>query len=65
MTPPDEYHPGPTGLPSPREVLTGEREPLPIWLRDYEQFDKDALRNFLSSRTVHYPGSGTDGHAIK
>jgi len=50
-------------------------EPVPEWLRNFptanyhdyrptpaEDFD---LRPFFQSRVVYYPGSGTDGHAVR
>ena len=46
------------------DVLTDDREPLPGWLANDQppQFNRD---NFFGSRTVYYPGSGTDRHPVK
>ena len=42
------------------EYLSRFRQPLPEWL-DSGNF---RLRSFFKSRTVFYPGSGMDGHAL-
>jgi hypothetical protein len=48
-----------------REYLREMRERTPGWLERFragDSFDRDG---FFSSRLVYYPGSGTDGHAVK
>lgn len=47
------------------EYLSAEQEPLPKWLEKYEPNDKVLMSDFLSSRIVFYPGSGSDGHPVK
>ena len=45
------------------ETLRQYREPLPDWLRQPSpRFDRE---NFFRSRTVYYPGYGTDAHPVK
>lgn len=50
------------------EYLRQFREAQPLWLSEYASGAKadgpGALRAFLKSRTVFYPGSGTDGSPI-
>lgn len=77
MTPSDEYagledagefhddHPKAADLPSPRDALSRVKEVMPTWLRECRCLDGNVLTGFLSSRTVFYPGSGLDGHAIE
>ena len=44
-------------------VLQRNPEPLPEWLREASpRFDRT---NFFRSRTVYYPGSGSDGQPVK
>ena len=45
------------------ENLSEDREPFPRWLREFSP--KFNLKKFFSSRTVFYPGSGTDGQPIR
>ena len=42
-----------------------EQESLPTWLRDFKDGDGFPREQFLQSRVVFYPGSGTDGQPIK
>jgi len=37
----------------------------PDWLRQYTPGDRFPVEEFLKSRIVYYPGSGTDGHAVE
>ena len=55
--------PAKTKPPTIIEVLSDNCEPLPEWLREFSP--KFNLENFFSSRTVFYPGSGTDGQPIR
>ena len=48
-----------------RDVLAAEQEPCPEWLMAVTPDGPLDMRGFLDSRTVFYPGSGVDGHAIK
>lgn len=41
------------------------REPLPSWLANFVPGSSFPLEDFLNSRTVFYPGSGTDGFPVK
>jgi len=45
--------------------LLREREPLPQWLTNFVPGSRFPLEDFLNSRTVFYPGSGTDGFPVK
>ena len=45
--------------------LLRERETLPQWLTNFVPGSRFPLEDFLNSRTVFYPGSGTDGFPIK
>lgn len=47
------------------EYLTQFREPVPRWLANFNPSDPFNAQDFLKSRVVFYPGSATDGHAIK
>jgi hypothetical protein len=51
--------------PGPRQRLDREREGIPKWLGFAETPSATMLRECLASRTVFYPGSGTDGQAMK
>lgn len=44
---------------------TPQREAMPEWLRDWTSQSKFNATEFLSSRVVFYPGSGTDGQPVK
>lgn len=41
------------------------REDCPDWLKNFKKGDKFDRQNFFGSRLVYYPGSGSDGHAVK
>lgn len=41
------------------------REDIPTWLADFDGSSEVELRDFFSSRSVFYPGAGTDGHPIE
>lgn len=41
------------------------KEDLPMWLRDWNPKQPVSATDFLSSRIVFYPGSGTDGQPVK
>ncbi|MGE0432834.1 MAG: hypothetical protein AB7K09_07670 [Planctomycetota bacterium] len=48
-----------------RDLMAQQREQIPQWLASLSTdapFPRDA---FLRSRTVYYPGSGTDGHPLR
>lgn len=47
------------------EFLLGQRENLPEWLGRFSPGDPFPRAEFLASRVVYYPGSGTDGHPVK
>jgi hypothetical protein len=51
----------------PRQVLVRFAEQTPHWLAQEvpPQLTPDTLADLLSSRVVYYPGSATDGHALK
>lgn len=38
---------------------------LPVWLRDWSRRRQVNVENFLASRVVFYPGSGTDGQPVE
>ena len=40
-------------------------EPLPEWLAAFRGAEDFRIEDFFLSRTVFYPGAGTDGHAVK
>jgi hypothetical protein len=46
------------------EYLKNDQETIPTWLLKIKEGDKFP-REFFKSRIVFYPGSYTDGHAIK
>lgn len=48
-----------------RQFLLMHREPLPSWLANFVPGSSFPLEDFLNSRTVFYPGSGTDGFPVK
>lgn len=48
-----------------QDVLRHDPEPCPPWLMAVTPGVPPRMREFLDSRTVFYPGSGVDGHAIK
>ncbi len=51
---------------SPEQYLKENyREPLPGWLRKFNQRSVFNADDFFGSRVVYYPGSGDDGHAVK
>lgn len=50
---------------TPYEYLSKYREPMPAWLANFKSGDSFHAKDFLASRVVFYPGSATDGHAIK
>jgi hypothetical protein len=52
-------------LKMPTEILSNERESLPNWIRDEPDFNRKSFGSFIDSRVVFYPGSGTDGHALR
>lgn len=45
--------------------LQRRREPCPDWLLRFKKGDKFNRKQFFDSRVVYYPGSGSDGHAVK
>ena len=47
------------------EYLKNDQEPIPNWLLEIKEGDKFSRDDFFSSRIVFYPGSYTDGHAVK
>ncbi|MFN9379049.1 MAG: hypothetical protein ACK6BQ_03595 [Bacteroidota bacterium] len=47
------------------EYLKNDKEPVPSWLLEIKEGDKFSRDDFFSSRIVFYPGSYTDGHAVK
>jgi hypothetical protein len=47
------------------EYLKNDKEPIPSWLLEIKEGDKFSRDDFFSSRIVFYPGSYTDGHAVK
>jgi len=48
-----------------RDYLLQFKEPMPEWLASYQPGDPFSREGFLGSRVVIYPGSATDGQAIK
>jgi hypothetical protein len=54
-------------MPTSKEVLAPNFEQIPTWLNQdvAPQFTPDTFASFLNSRVMYYPGSGTDGHALK
>lgn len=51
-------------MPTLIESLREYREPLPEWLEGEGEMAFDP-QQFVSSRTVYYPGCGYDGHPVK
>lgn len=47
------------------EYLKKDKEPIPNWLLEIKEGDKFPREDFFKSRIVFYPGSYTDGHAVK
>ena len=47
------------------EYLRGRHEAMPDWLQRFQPGDSLPRQQFLASRIVFYPGSGTDGHPVK
>lgn len=47
------------------EYLRERSEKLPAWLDSFREGDDFPREDFFRSRIVYYPGSGTDGHAVK
>ena len=47
------------------EYLKNDQEPIPTWLLEIKEGGKFSRDDFFSSRIVFYPGSYTDGHAVK
>ena len=47
------------------EYLKNDQETIPRWLLEIKEGDKFSRDDFFSSRIVFYPGSYTDGHAVK
>lgn len=50
---------------TPPSILEQEGEDLPDWIRAEPAFAKKTFESFLNSRVVFYPGSGSDGHALR
>ena len=50
---------------TPVQYLRQYTEPLPAWLRDFTPGSDYDREKFLSSRTVYYPGSGSDGQPLR
>lgn len=47
------------------EFLLSQREPIPLWLKNFSAKSKFNAQDFFGSRVVFYPGSGSDGHPVK
>jgi len=47
------------------KFLLNYRQEFPEWLGRLNQGDPFPREDFLASRIVYYPGSGTDGHPVK
>jgi len=47
------------------EYLKNDQETIPPWLLEIKEGDKFPREDFFKSRIVFYPGSYTDGHAVK
>ena len=47
------------------EYLKNDQETIPTWLLEIKEGDKFPRDDFFKSRIVFYPGSHTDGHAVK
>jgi hypothetical protein len=47
------------------EHLSFHKESLPEWLASIQPAEEFPMENFLDSRVVFYPGSGTDGFPVK
>lgn len=45
--------------------LQRHREPCPDWLTNFKKGDTFKRQDFFGSRMVYYPGSGSDGHAVR
>jgi hypothetical protein len=50
---------------TPYDYLKNFQEDIPAWLDNYNQDTPFNYEDFFNSRVVYYPGSGTDGHAVK
>ncbi len=47
------------------DFLKNLAEPTPRWLEEYSEANGFPNEAFFGSRIVFYPGSGSDGHAVK
>ena len=47
------------------DYLKKDKEPIPRWLLEIKEGDPFPYQDFFASRIVYYPGSYTDGHAVK
>ena len=47
------------------EYLKKDKEYIPSWLVEIKEGDKFSRDDFFRSRIVFYPGSYTDGHAVR
>ena len=47
------------------EYLKKDKESIPSWLVEIKEGDKFSRDDFFKSRVVFYPGSYTDGHAVR
>ena len=51
---------------TPEDYLkSNDRSAVPAWLTGYRRDSTFKSSDFFNSRVVFYPGSGTDGHAVK
>lgn len=47
------------------DYLRNDKEQIPSWLLRIKEGDSFPYQDFFASRIVYYPGSYTDGHAVK
>jgi hypothetical protein len=47
------------------DYLKKDKESIPRWLLEIKEGDPFPYQDFFASRIVYYPGSYTDGHAVK
>lgn len=48
-----------------RNYLRERQEPIPDWLSNFDSNSRFNSNDFMASRIVFYPGSGSDGHAVE
>ena len=52
-------------MQNPFDVMKEEAPAVPDWLTAYHPEQPFPINQFFASRTVYYPGSGSDGHPLR